>query len=148
MTLQIGSKKTHQISVQQSQAGYTFIEVMVALGILSFGIVMIFKVFLVSLDHMSHLTNRIYATTILDHYISLTELDLRAYKVLPFQLDNTENMSVGKNRIMFEHNIKISPVESFLDIFQLDIELSWMEGEHQRRLSRSSYISDFTEFSR
>ncbi len=123
--------------------GFTFVEVMVALAILSFGIVMIFKVFFVSLDHMSHITSRLYASTLLDNRIEAVERHLRTFNAFPFDLEEKEAIDTGTKEMEFVRNMTLSEVEDYFDIFQLDLSLKWMEGEKEINLSRSAYISNF-----
>ena len=123
--------------------GFTFIEVMVTLAIFSLGIVMIFKAFHTSLDKISYLTNRLYATTILDNRISDIERMLRAYKALPIDLNQQESINVGGKFIEFKEAMEINEVEDFPNVFKIDLSLIWEEGNREVSLSRSAYISDF-----
>ena len=123
--------------------GFTLIEVLVALIILSVGIVAIFKTFTVSIDHLNHLTRRLYATTILDNHISSTERVLRAYQALPFELEQSEELDFGIRKIDFKKKLHISDIEDFNEVFKLDISLSWEEPNREVRLQRSAFIADF-----
>ncbi len=126
-----------------NESGLSFIEVMVTLLILSFGLVMIFKTFLTSLQQTEHLTKRLYASTLLDDRISVIERGLRAYQTLPFDLHYKEVVNMGTKEIEFKQKMDIREVEDFVDVFQLDITLQWEEEGRMRELSRSAYISDF-----
>jgi prepilin-type N-terminal cleavage/methylation domain-containing protein len=128
--------------------GFTFIEVMVTLIILTSGIAIIFKTFISSLDHMTHLRNRLYATTILDNRIQKLERVLRVYKTIPFDFENMDKVNVGEMNINFNPKMNIAQVEDYKDIFQLDLSLSWKEGQRPIRLTRSSYIMDFNPSSK
>ena len=148
MKKKLALKKKKKLSCKKtkfllSHSGFTFIEVMVALAVLSFGIVMIFKTCIVSLDRLSYLTNRIYATTLLDNRIAIIERMLRVYKILPFELNRKEIINVGSKKIEFSQKMSLGEVEDFADVFKLDISLIWDEQNKEMRLSRSAYISDF-----
>lgn len=138
------SKKKGQLLF--SNSGFTFVEVMVALAVLSLGIVIIFKGFVVSLDRLSYLTNRLYATTLLDNRITAIERMLRLYETLPFELNRTEKVNVGSKEIEFRQRMSISEVDDFADVFELDLSLLWDSGKKELILSRSAYISDFEYF--
>ncbi|MBU4333912.1 MAG: prepilin-type N-terminal cleavage/methylation domain-containing protein [Candidatus Omnitrophica bacterium] len=138
------SKKSRRLC--SSDSGFTFVEVMVALAVLSLGIVIIFKGFIVSLDRLSYLTNRLYATTLLDNRITAIERMLRVYETLPFDLNRKENINVGAKEIEFRQRMSISEVDDFADVFELDLSLLWDSGEKEMILSRSAYISDFEYF--
>ena len=92
---------------------------------------------------MQYLTNRLYATIILDNRIARTEYMLRAYQALPFDLGQSESVDVGQKIINFKHKMAIKEVEDFVDIFQLDVFLTWSERDRMIQVSRSAYIADF-----
>jgi len=125
--------------------GFTFIEIMVTLIVLSVGLVAILKSFVISVDQMSHLTNRLYATTILDNHISFVERMLKVDNALPISLEPTEGISTGAKKIIFHPKIKISEIQDYVEIFQLEINLTWVEGQYQRHLTRSAYLENFRE---
>ena len=129
----------------KNKNGFTFIEIMVTLIILSVGLVSILKSYIISLDQMSHLTNRLYATTILDNQISLIERTLRIEKKFPVSLEPIERMNAGGKKVIFQPNIKISEIADYVEIFKLDIDISWIEGRYQRKLSRSAYLRNIKE---
>jgi len=114
----------------------------VTLIILSLGIVGIFRTFIFSLDRMRYLTNRLYASMILDNHVITIERMLRAYKALPTDLEPWEGLDTGLKERNYRQKMNISQVDDLNDIFQLDLSISWMEGGHEVRLQRSSYISD------
>jgi len=116
---------------------------MVTIIILSVGITAIFRSLLVSIDHITHLTNRLYASTLLDNNIVLIERMLRTQKVLPFELEHTESVDTGVQMLEFNRQMKISEVDEFLDVFEIDLSYHWKEGHRQKQLSRSAYIADF-----
>ncbi len=127
----------------RKQDGFTFIEIMVTLIILSVGLVAILKSFIISVDQMRHLTNRLYATTILDNQISSVERTLKVDNILPLSLEPIERISTGAKKVIFQPDIKISEIQDYVEIFQLDVHLTWMEGQKQRRLTRSAYLENF-----
>jgi len=111
--------------------------------ILSLGIVTIFQGFLVSLDRMSYLTHRLYATNVLDNRIAHIERTLQVYSALPFELPTQEEVAVGNKIVVFNQTMSIDAVEDFPDVFRLNLSLSWKEGARLITLSRSAYLSDF-----
>jgi len=127
-----------------SQSGLTFIEVMVALAIFSLAIVMIYQIFFSSLDRMSHLTTRLYANAMIDHRLAVIERSLRAYQTLPIEFNQHHATDMGLKTIDFDPRMKISEVEEFVDIFKIDLELTWQESNRDIKISRSAYICDFS----
>jgi len=130
--------------MQRLRGGFTLIEILVTLIILSVGIVAIFKTYLISLDQINHLTYRLYATTILDNQISSIERMLRAYQALPLELTHEEEVNLGHKTIIFKQELNIGQVDEFLDVFQIEVTLTWMENNRPKQLSRSAYISNFS----
>ena len=104
---------------------------------------MILKVLLTSLDRLSYLTNRLYASTVLDNRISEIGRMLKIYKALPMELENIEKVDVRGKNIEFKQNIKINEVDEFVEIFEIDLSVNWQEGNRDVSASRSAYISDF-----
>ena len=125
--------------------GFTFIEVLVTLVILSVGIMAVFRSFLLSLDYLIHLNNRLYATILIDDRIDVTQRILRNYKSLP--LGNTEDITVdiGSKEKKYIHQTKISEISGHIDIFELEMSLQWQEKDRNIKLSRFAYLSEFKE---
>lgn len=122
--------------------GFTLVEVLVALIILSTGITAIFKSYFISLDRLQHINNRLYATSMLDSRLSEIERVLRAEEALPLNLSSTQEVDVGGRSISFDEEIRISEVEGFNDVFLLDLSITWNERGNMKKISRSSYISE------
>jgi len=122
--------------------GFTFIEIMVTLVILSVGIVGVYQALFKSLDHMSRLKSRLYANILLDDQIATIERKLRAYKTLPME-SPVQEVDVGVQRISFEPQSQISAVDQFTDVFKIDLLYTWTDRGHQNKLGRSAYVSDF-----
>ena len=123
--------------------GFTFIEIMVTLAVLSVSIIMIYRALFSSLEHISHLNSRLYADILLEDRIATIERALRAYKALPFELNPPQAVDVGVKEIQFKPQMKITEVGGFMDVFQIELALEWREDDRPIRLSRSAYISDF-----
>ena len=126
----------------KQRLGVTFIEIMVTLCIFSFGFVAIFKTFFTSLDRIERITQHIYANILLDNRISEIERILRAYQALPLEGNRSNHVEIGFKRIDFKEDLKISAVEDYTDVFQVDLKLSWNDDGQTYHMSRSAYISD------
>ncbi len=132
-------------SALKNNRGFTFVEVMLAVAILSAGIVGVFRSYLISLDRMTLLTNRLNATIVLDNQITSMERTLRAFNALPFELDPVEKVQVGAKLVEFNKQVDISQVAELQDIFELNLTLSWTEKGREVRLNRSAYLSNFKD---
>ena len=126
----------------RSSKGLTFIEVMVTLVIFSIGIVSIYQVYFLSFDRIRLLQNRLYANTFLDNDISAIERMLRTYQVLPLEPTANRQVDVGSHKVDFQQQLKISTVDDFIDLFQVDMSFQWEQGDRSYSLSRSAYISE------
>jgi prepilin-type N-terminal cleavage/methylation domain-containing protein len=126
--------------------GLTLVEVLITVAILSVGIIAIFQSFFVSLNQIVHLTNRLYVTTNLDNRICLIERMLRAYKTLPFDMNQDRSMSSDNNSLKYKPFVSYQAVEDFPDVFKMDVSVSWKEQNIDKHLSRSAYILDFNYF--
>ena len=122
--------------------GFTFIEIMVTLVVLTGGVAIILKSFMATIDQMNHLTNRLNANIILENKMASLQHQLRVYETLPFELEPVDNSSRGKP-IHFEPKMNLSGVGDFKDIFKLDLTVSWKEQGRDLHLSRSAYLSNF-----
>ena len=126
----------------KTKNGYTFIEIMVTLVILSVGIVGVYQALFKSLDHMTRLNSRLYADILLDDQIATIERKLRAYKTLPME-NPVQEVDVGVQKISFEPQLRIGEVDQFTDVFKIELLYTWLDHNHQIQLGRSAYLSDF-----
>ncbi len=122
---------------------FTFIEIMVTVLILSFGLLAVYRTFMLTLDQMTRITNRLYANTIIDNRVALIERKYRLYNTFDLDMNYKESVDVGYKIIDFKQNIAFSQVENLPDLFKLDIDLNWKERDRDFSVSRSAYISNF-----
>jgi len=73
------------------------------------------------------------------------ERSLRAYNVLPFELDPKEAVDIGVKTIHFSPEMSIAEVRDYVEIYKIDVALSWEENGRVSRLSRSAFISDYVK---
>jgi prepilin-type N-terminal cleavage/methylation domain-containing protein len=128
----------------RNQKGFTFIEVMVALVILSVGIVGIFKSLLIALDQMDYLTHRLYASTVLQNTLVLKERRLRNYQELSLGLGDKHAVDIGPHTVTYQQKIRISEIESYPDLFEIAASLSWDEGDKRVTVRNAGYLLDST----
>ena len=133
----IGSKP------RRRSKGFTLIEILVALVVLSVGLVSVFRTFIASLNHLSHLTNRLYADNTLDNQFQILERKLRAYKALPVEIDEKHSINMGHKEFQVSQQMVLAAVEDFPDLFHLTLIFNWDEHGKEIKISRSGYISEF-----
>lgn len=143
MILPTGNKRRYSSGDRlRKRAGFSFIEVMVTTAVLSFGIVMIYKAFLVSLNQLTYINHRLYAMALLDNKIVSLQKLFEASKEIPFGgAQETEQGQFGQKTVDFSYAMDFKTVEDLNNIFQLDIKLLWKEGRHDVGISRSVYLT-------
>jgi prepilin-type N-terminal cleavage/methylation domain-containing protein len=128
--------------VTLSKKGFTFIEVMVALAIVSLGIVAILKVFVISLDRLDYLGNRLYATTLLDHTLVETSRYIRGGNMSSFSLlSSPEDIDVGARSISFKREVIVEDIKDFEGLALVRAHIMWPEDNRTIELSRFAYLS-------
>ncbi|MBF0490414.1 MAG: prepilin-type N-terminal cleavage/methylation domain-containing protein [Candidatus Omnitrophica bacterium] len=122
--------------------GFTFIEIMITLVILSAGIVMIYKSFFLCVDYLSYLTCRLYASQMIEGKISDITRSYRESSDSSFDRGaTTETMEMNHKWIDFNYGIEMSPVLGLDYLYRLRVTLSWYDGKHLMKLSRESLLS-------
>jgi len=144
MTLPIGSKAVAKKINRRARRGFSFVEVMVALAILSGGIVLIYKSFLISLDYIHHLACRSYAMILLDNKVNYFQQIFAAKKEILFnQQDAGDEVIINHRPVYFRYEIDFRMVEKLKNIYQLDISLAWNEGNRHKQIARQVYIANY-----
>ena len=120
---------------------------MVTLMILTTGIVMIYKVFLLSLDRQRYLLHRLYANNILDRRIAEVQHSLKAKGVTTLeQKEVVENAVLHNKEIPFTTAVAFQNVADLENLYQMNIGISWLERGHVMHLARSVYICGDTTY--
>ena len=143
MILSIGNKRDpFNLKRWVPRAGFSFIEIMVAMMILATGIVFIYKSFFVSLGYMNHVTNRLVALSLLDNRIADMELLLKTKGALSLAGGSeTKRVVIQQRTVDFHFETELRSVESIPGLYQVDLNLSWEEGTRGIRVGRTVYIS-------
>lgn len=125
---------------RRRQGGFSFIEVMTTVAVLSLGIVAIYQSFFKSLDYLNHMTYRLHALSILANKIELIQKRLEVTgEVLLTGLPPASAYINGTN-VDFDEHVQVSQVGSLKNIYKLDIVLSWRESGRAITMSRSCYV--------
>ena len=123
--------------------GFTFIEVMVTIVILTTGIFMIYKIFLSSLDQQSYLTHRFYASNLLDKKIFEAQRLFQEKGTFLPKEGLGEDVFIDNKKLAFEIKTLFQEIPGLEDLLQLDIGVFWLERGRPVRLTRSVYISRY-----
>ena len=129
-------------SIGNNHQGFTFIEIMVALVILSTGIVMVYKSFFLCVDYLSYLTCRLYAAQMLDSKMADISRSFGQSKDVFFERGAmTETVEVNHKWVDFNYTIYTMPLSGLNDVYQLKVTLAWYDGRHLMKLSRTSLLT-------
>ncbi len=121
--------------------GFTFVEVMVTLVVLSSGIVFIYKSFFLCADYLTRLSLRLDAQQVLDNKIS----DIKRYVKDSHDLAFSRSgmlpvLEFNHKQVQFFYQTELSPVLGADDLYQLDVQLTWEEYGARRHLNKLSML--------
>ena len=121
--------------------GFTFVEVMVSLVVLCCGIVLIYKSFFLCADYLNNLTCRLYASSLIDEKIGDVAKSFAEWpaKDLDFG-NNVVTIDVNHKPVHFTYNIKLAPLSDVNSVWQLDVNLNWVDGPRTMHAERSAYM--------
>ncbi len=120
--------------------GFTFLEVLLAISIFSFGAIYIFTIFSNTSSAMRHLGNRATAFLIMDTKV----WDAKAYldtSIIPggYNLSSKEG-----NNPEFNCKSNLSRLEQYSNMYKLDLNISWREQNKNISLNRIIYLKKKT----
>ena len=124
------------------QRGYTFLELMVTVSILSVGIVGIYKVLLTSMDYQTQLSCRLYASNLIEHEIALLQNQFQSSG----EFSSKENGKIvevllDRRNIPFQFSIVPAAVENNLaGLLPVTVFLSWPDQGRNFHLKRDIYL--------
>lgn len=122
--------------------GFSFLEVMAAVMILSAGLVLIYKSFLIALETTNHLTCRLQADILLDEKIATLNRLLQDQNQLTLVGPQAIDQVIIANRpVNFQYTLDFRSVENLKGLFLLDISISWVEGNRRIQILREVYLS-------
>ncbi len=145
MTLQIGNKKMALfLRGCRKKRGFSFVELMVTVAVLSSGIILIYKAFFISLSYLNHVTNRLYAIHIMDNVIVNMQLDAAQDRAIIFrQNEQAVTVKLDNRQVDFHYFVRVYNVENLAHIFRVETSCFWKEGSRDSRISRTGLITDY-----
>ncbi len=122
--------------------GFTFVEIMVALVVLSAGIVMIYKSFFMYVDHLSYLTCRLHASQMIESKIADITHSYKQNQDNTFNRGAmTETIEINHKWIDFNYSIDLAPQVGLDYAYRLKVTLGWYDGRRLMHLSRESLLT-------
>ena len=141
MILPIGNNLKLFKRDKKKQHGFSFIEVLMSIAVLYFGIVFIFKAFFISLDSLRYLNHRFYASIQLESRLAMMQRRLDITKSFPLgERRDTRIVILGGETIAFEHLLKAERVNNKKNLYEANLSVSWKDGNRDRKISRSSFL--------
>lgn len=117
--------------------GFTLIEVIVTVAILSLGVVLIFEAFFISLDSFNYYSNYLNVASWADEQIWETQKNLNYFgSEEPYA---EQGGSINRNNRDFRWDLAYSLISSEPDLYEINLELNWQEGRRAAKLSRTAY---------
>lgn len=125
----------------KSSRGVSLVEVMVSTVILSVGIVVIYEVFLLSLDTLNFFNNRLNAQWFLDEKIWQVQnaLDKPAGVFVPMSREGT--VSLGGKR--FDWKADMILLDAQQELYRLEARAAWREGEKEKNIKRTTFVKRY-----
>ncbi len=128
--------------IGNSRLGFTFIEVMVTLVVLSAGIVFIYKTFFTCVDYLSRLTLRLHASELVDEKIADINRVFRETKdIAASRGSSVVTQQINHKRVDFTYQIEILPLSGYEGVFSLNVGVTWSYAGHQAAISRLAVLS-------
>ena len=122
--------------------GFTFVEVMVTLVVLSAGIVFIYKTFFLCVDYLSRLSTRLCANELIDSRVSEISRLMREHGDLSFDRGPLiVTKEISHKRIDFNYQINFVPVTGYEGLYRLDVGLSWQDHGRSMHYMRSAVLT-------
>ncbi len=127
-------------STGNNKRGFTFIEVMIALVVLSTGIVLVYKSFFLCVDYLNNLSTRVYATHLLDSRIAEINRSLAKGTGGSLHLGPlSETVPINRRQVKYDFDMRLDQLGAG-SLYKLTIDLTWFDGRRKMREGRAAYL--------
>ena len=123
-----------------ARKGFTLIEVMVAAVILVAGIVFIYESFFLSLDVFGYCSDYYRVSSWMDEKVWQIEDDIRKYGFLA-RIDKAGRYNDDVRSYYWNASCNLIEESAELDLYNIELELSWQIGAKKFRLARAAYAT-------
>ena len=120
-----------------NKRGFTLIEVLITVAILSFGIVLLYQAFFICLDAVMHCSNRLEAQFLMGEKLWAAQKDLTSQETLPEGEKN--GVLAGRNKD-FNWMMLVNSIPESEDLYKINLDFSWQEGKKEITVSRATYV--------
>jgi prepilin-type N-terminal cleavage/methylation domain-containing protein len=122
---------------RKTSCGFTLIELIVTIGILSFGIVTIYEALFISMDTFGFYTNYLETQDWIDEKIAEKNDELTQAQRL--EAEEASGQIVRDQRT-FYWTMMVSPIDEYHGLYRVDVVLSWNQGSKKAQISRVAYL--------
>lgn len=119
-----------------SQKGFTLIEVMISVAVLTFGVVAVYEAMLTSLDTFSLYANTLNTQSWLDEEMWEFQDRLNQSAIL---LIGENSADVVRNGRHFQGHVTVDPLDWDANLYKIKAQIVWQEGSRSVEVSRDTY---------
>ena len=124
----------------KTKKGFSFIEIMTTVAVLSLGIVAIYQSFFKSLEYVNHMTYRLHALNILVNKIEMIQKEFEVTGEIKLVASTPASAVIHGRTVEFQEKVDLVSLNTMKNIYQINVVLSWSESGRNISLSRSCYI--------
>ena len=121
----------------KKDSGFSFIETIVAVTILSVGLLFIFKAFFISLDSMGRIAERAHVLNAVGNRMTMIQSQFERQKTT---ITEPRNLNIRGKDTTVHYDIQSRKIENLKDLYEMDMTARWNNGHRESWLSRSFYI--------
>ena len=129
MTLLIGNSK--KVSLNSSD-GFTLLEILLSVFILSVGIVAVYQPLLACLSTLNYAEERLEANNLLSKEIWVLESKMKLSDLTGLTSDDT---LIGSDRI-YRYQASSQPLSRDQQLFKTKVEIAWQDAGRAKRIAR------------
>ena len=118
-------------------AGFTLIEVLITVAILSLGIVMLYQAFFICMDAVMHCSNRLEAQFLMGEKLWTAQKDLTSLGTLP---EGEKRGALAGRSKNFNWKMLVNSIPESEDLYKINLNFSWQEGKKIVTVSRATYV--------
>jgi prepilin-type N-terminal cleavage/methylation domain-containing protein len=129
--------QTSKLANWQTKTGFTLVEIMLSVVILSFGTVLLQQAFFNLLDTHNLCRNYVEADLFFQEKLWETQHKLDTQKELPLGLQEGE---FAGRRKSFKWRLEVSKIEELEALYKVNLALFWQEGSREKNLFWTTYV--------
>jgi len=119
------------------QRGFTLIEILLCVVILTTGLIVIYRPMLSSLEALNYVYCRLEASDMISEKI--WEIQQYAYEKGAMLQRMTRGVTMGRNRV-YNYQMNSKSIGQKDNLFEVDYGLTWREGGKRKSLNRVAYV--------